>query len=47
MSYLDKKIKEILDEKNLTYNWLSEQIGYSRQGLKNGLVNKTIKLFSE
>ena len=43
MSYLDKKIKEILDEKNLTYNWLSEQIGYSRQGLKNGLVNKTIK----
>jgi len=43
MSFLDKRIKSILDQKGLTFNWLADQIGYSRQGLKSGLVNKTIK----
>lgn len=43
MNYLDRTINVILDEKNLSYKWLAEQIGYSRQGLKSGLSNKTIK----
>lgn len=46
MSDLYAVIKSILGEKNKTFNWLADQIGYSRQGLKSGLVNRTIKLES-
>ncbi len=43
MSYLEKNIKEVLQQKKKTLSWLATQLGYSRQGLSNGLSNKTIK----
>lgn len=43
MNDISKNITSILEEQNQTFNWLSEQLGYSRQGLKNGLTKKTIK----
>jgi len=43
MNYLELKIKEVLVQENKTMKWLADEIGYSRQGLTNGLSNKTIK----
>ena len=43
MSYLEENIKEVLQQKKKTLSWLATQLGYSRQGLSNGLTNKTIK----
>ncbi len=44
MDNLERRVKDLLEEKNQSFNWLSDQIGYSRQGLKSGLTNKTIKM---
>lgn len=46
MSYLENTILDLLEKKGEPFNWLADKIGYSRQGLKNGLVNKTIKFES-
>ena len=43
MRSIEKNIKEILEEKKRPLSWLAAELGYSRQGLKNGLANKTIK----
>ena len=43
MNILYNNIKKILKEKKRTFQWLAKEIGYSRQGLSNGLNNKTIK----
>ena len=43
MNLLYENIKSILKEKNHTFQWLANEIKYSRQGLSNGLNNKTIK----
>lgn len=44
MNDVEVCINSILKKKNRNYTWLSREIGYTRQGLKFGLANKTIKL---
>lgn len=44
MDNLERRVKDLLEDRNQSFNWLSDQIGYSRQGLKSGLANKTIKM---
>jgi len=43
MNHLENNIDKLLKQKHKTFQWLSGELGYSRQGLKNGLSKKTIK----